>query len=310
MSSGRIRLGLVGVGKIACASHVPAIAAGQQFEIVATASRQGSLPGIPAYADLAEMLAAGHQLDAVSLCTPPGVRPALARQALAAGLHVLLEKPPAAALSQVELMREAAATAGRTLFAAWHSRESMAVDHATQWLGQRTITAVRVVWREDVRYWHPGQDWLLAAGGFGVFDPAINALSILTKMLPGTLALESSDLFVPANRQSPMRADVRFSLDGVPVVTCDFDMGHPGPPQWEITVETDAGALALSAGGHAMTLAGAPVPTEPDREYIRLYARFAQLIAAGHSDVDARPLTLVADAMMLGTPHPIAPFEF
>jgi D-galactose 1-dehydrogenase/L-arabinose 1- dehydrogenase len=55
---------------------------------------------------------------------------------------------------------------------------------------------VQLIWREDVRVWHPGQDWLLAAGGFGVFDPAINALSILTRVLPERLA-QSAELGIP-----------------------------------------------------------------------------------------------------------------
>ena len=41
-----------------------------------------------------------------------------------------------------------------------------------------------VTWKEDVRHWHPGQQWIWEAGGFGVFDPGINALSIVTKIMP------------------------------------------------------------------------------------------------------------------------------
>jgi D-galactose 1-dehydrogenase len=43
---------------------------------------------------------------------------------------------------------------------------------------------VNVIWREDVRVWHPGQDWIWQPGGLGVFDPGINALSIITHILP------------------------------------------------------------------------------------------------------------------------------
>ena len=46
------------------------------------------------------MIAAGVAVDAVALCTPPQVRYAIAVQALAAGLHVFLEKPPGATLSE------------------------------------------------------------------------------------------------------------------------------------------------------------------------------------------------------------------
>ena len=43
----------------------------------------------------AELFASGLKLDAVSLCMPPEPRFAIARDALDAGLHVLMEKPMA-----------------------------------------------------------------------------------------------------------------------------------------------------------------------------------------------------------------------
>jgi predicted dehydrogenase len=310
MSKAQIRLGLVGVGKIARDSHIPAIAENPRFALVGTASRHGDAPDVPAYPDLDSLIAADLGLDAIVLCTPPSVRTALAHRALATGHHVFLEKPPAVALSQIAHLHTTAAQAGRSLFASWHSRESAAVDAAAAWLAPRRIDAVRVIWREDVRQWHPGQDWLLAAGGFGVFDPAINALSILTRILPAALALESAELHIPANRAAPMRADLTLSHAGAPIVRCDLDILHQGHQQWDIEVETDAGRLVLAAGGHALTVAGSPQPLAPNREYPRLYDRFAQLVDTGQSDVDTMPLMLVADAMMLGAVCSIAPFEF
>ena len=112
-----IRLGLVGIGKIARDQHLPAIAADPRFELVATASRNASVAGLPAYADIEAMIAGGHDLDAVSLCTPPAGRDAIARAAIEAGLHVMLEKPPGATLSEVEALADDARAAGVTLFA-------------------------------------------------------------------------------------------------------------------------------------------------------------------------------------------------
>jgi L-arabinose 1-dehydrogenase len=39
-----------------------------------------------------------------------------------------------------------------------------------------------------------------------------------------------------------------------------------------------------------------------------LYERFGELITAGHSDVDIRPLEHVADALLLGHRHAVEPF--
>ncbi|MDR6707184.1 MULTISPECIES: Gfo/Idh/MocA family protein [unclassified Novosphingobium] len=307
MSNSLIRLGLVGLGKIARDQHLPAIAENPRFALTATADPQGALEGIASYPTLDALLDARLALDAVVLCTPPSVRAGLAQRALEAGLHVMLEKPPAAGLSQVDALVRA--SAGCTMLATWHSRESAAVDAAAAWLAARQIKAVRLNWREDVRVWHPGQDWLLAAGGFGVFDTAINAFSILTHILPQPLALESADLGIPANRQAPMTARLTMRHAGAEVA-CDLSILHPGAPQWDIAVDTDAGLLQLTQGGQQMTIDNNAQEVAPDAEYPRLYARFARLIDAGQSDVDARPLTLVADAMMLGSHHSLPPFEF
>ena len=43
-------------------------------------------------------------------------------------------------------------------------------------------------------------------------------------------------------------------------------------------------------------------------EYPRLYSEMARLLASGQSEVDTRPLTLVADAFMLGRRVDVAPF--
>jgi len=302
----KIRLGLVGVGKIAHDQHIPALLRSDAIDLVATADPVESIAGVPAYRSMADMLAA-EQLDAVSFCTPPGIRSALAAQALAAGLDVMVEKPPAAALSQAEALRSIAAARGRTLFAAWHSRESACVDAVAAWLVGKEVREVAVDWREDVRHWHPGQDWLLATGGFGIFDPAINAVSILTKILPSVLAFESSHLSVPENRETPLQADVLLRHGAAPV-RLGLDFLQEGPQQWDIRITTDAGVVMMRSGGHFWHLDGVEQPSEPEQEYRRLYARFARLVAARESDFDVSPLMLVSDALLLGQREVIAPF--
>ena len=66
---------------------------------------------------------------------------------------------------------------------------SAMVSDARAWLKGRTVTSGRISWRESARKWHPGQRWLWEAGGLGVFDPAINAFSILTALLPSPVVV-------------------------------------------------------------------------------------------------------------------------
>lgn len=310
MNEESLKLGLVGIGKIARDQHVPALAREPRFALVATASRHASLPDVPSHPDIDSLIAGGHVLQAVSLCTPPAGRYEQALAAIDAGLHVMLEKPPGATLAEVVALADQARRAGVTLFATWHSREAASVDAARTWLADKRIRSVRIDWREDIRVWHPGQDWILAAGGFGVFDPGINALSIATTILPATLRVIDSALHVPENRAAPIAASLRLLHGADTPVAVEFDFLQTGPQSWDIVVETDGGTLRLSDGGRTLSIDGAPASAGVDQEYARLYRRFADLVAAGESDVDLRPLTLVSDAFLLGRTTHVAPFDF
>ena len=100
---------------------------------------------------------------------------------------------------------------GVSLFAAWHSRFAAGVAPARAWLAERKIDSVSIVWREDVRVWHPGQAWIWQPGGLGVFDPGINALSIATHILPRPFFLKDATLILPDNRAAPIAATARIS---------------------------------------------------------------------------------------------------
>ena len=303
-------LALVGLGKIARDQHLPAIAATPGLRLAAIASRSAPETDLPLYPDLAALLAAEPGIDGVTLCTPPQGRFDQAHTALLAGKHLMLEKPPGATLSEVQALRELAAAQGVTLFATWHSREAAGVAPARDWLAGRRIRRVEVVWKEDVRHWHPGQAWIWEPGGLGVFDPGINALSIVTAILPEPMRLEQADLSFPANRAAPIAADLAFRTASGAPVTAAFDWRQTGPQSWDIRVETeDGGRLLLTHGGSRLTLDGAPALEAEDAEYRRLYARFSDLVASGRSDVDLAPLTHVADAFLLGRRIEVEAFE-
>ena len=296
------RLGVVGLGKIAQDQHLPVIAANPAFRLVAVSSQRGlgGGEGVAAFRDYPEMFAAGG-LDAVAICTPPLARHAIARDAMAAGLHVMLEKPPAATTSELVDLEALAARDGRVLFATWHSQYNEAVEGARARLAKRAVSRLRITWKEDVRKWHPGQGWIWEPGGFGVFDPGINALSIATRIMPRPLFLRSAELLFPENRDQPIAADLVF--DG-PDHTAAFDWRQQGGELWRIDVETDDGMkLTLHDGGSRLEVDGM-VATDPLRhgrsEYAAIYKRFDELLREGVSDVDAAPLRLVADAFLLG----------
>ncbi|MGO7205770.1 Gfo/Idh/MocA family protein, partial [Rhizobium ruizarguesonis] len=192
-----IILAIVGVGKIVRDQHLPSIAKNPDFALVATASRHGTVEGVKSYTTIEAMLDAEPSIDAVSLCMPPQYRYEAAYKALVAGKHVFLEKPPGATLSEVADLEALASKQGASLFASWHSRYAPAVESAKAFLASTTIKSVHVIWKEDVRHWHPNQDWIWQAGGLGVFDPGINALSIVTHILPRPIFITEAVLEFP-----------------------------------------------------------------------------------------------------------------
>lgn len=306
-NSNPIKIGIVGVGKIVRDQHLPALAKDQNYRLAAAASRHGKVDGIPNFPTIEAMLDAVPELDAVSLCMPPQFRYDAARTAIEAKKHVFLEKPPGATVSEVEDLKVLAAKNGVSLFASWHSRYAPAVEAARSFLASTRIRSAAIVWKEDVRRWHPNQDWIWAPGGFGVFDPGINALSIVTHILPA-MFITSAVLDFPENRAAPVTAQVTFrTSNGLPV-TMDLDWLQTGPQSWDILADTDAGKMVLSGGGSKLAIDGRVVHDEPEAEYPMLYKRFAEIVRAGASDVDLAPLQHVADAFMLGKRNVVEAF--
>jgi len=295
-----INLAIVGVGKIVRDQHLPSIAKNADYKLVATASRHGTVEGIQSFTTIEAMLEAVPEIDAVSLCMPPQYRYEAAYKALSAGKHVFLEKPPGATLSEVADLEALAAAKGVSLFASWHSRYAAAVEAAKDFLAKTEIKNVHVIWKEDVRHWHPNQDWIWQAGGLGVFDPGINALSIVTHILPRAIFLTGATLEFPENRDAPIAADLHFRDAGSMTVHGEFDWRQTGKQSWDIIAETAAGQMELAEGGSKLSVNGELTFSAPEEEYPSLYRRFAEIIKAGQSDVDLAPLRHVADAFMLG----------
>ncbi|TDV67800.1 Gfo/Idh/MocA family protein [Pseudomonas sp. LP_7_YM] len=302
-----IRLGLVGYGKIAQDQHVPAIRANPHFELVAVATLGQPCPGVDNFGSLAELLAQGPDVDAIAFCTPPQGRFSLVQEALDSGKHVLVEKPPCSTLGEAMSLVDEVSRAGVSGLFAWHSRFAPGVGIAKAWLQGKTLSQVRVDWKEQVRKWHPGQTWIWQAGGLGVFDPGINALSIVTDLLPGALFVESARLSIPGNCQSPIAASLNIRGAHVGVIA-EFDFDHCDTEQWCIELHCDEGVMRLDAGGTLVSINGVAQSVSEEGEYPAMYRHFAQLIAEQKSDLDLQPLRIVADGFFVGSKQTVADF--
>jgi D-galactose 1-dehydrogenase len=299
-------IAIIGIGKISLDQHLPVIAKDPRFKLAGLVSQRGlQQPGVPTFRTPAELYAALPELDAVAICTPPSVRHAIAREALDAGKQVLLEKPPAPTMAEMNDLTAYAAQRGRVIFATWHSQYNQAVDEAKKRLAGKKIRALAIEWKEDVRRWHPGQEWIWDAGNFGVFDPGINALSIFSKIMPAPAFIKSAELIYPANRDTPIAASLTLTSlaaeSASSSIVAEFDWRQTGDQSWNIDIATgDGTALRLTHGGSKLFVDGALATEAPMAEYEGIYRHFAELLDAGRSAMDAAPFQLVADAFLVG----------
>ena len=308
-------IAIIGVGKVARDKHLPVIASDPNFRLAGVVSRSGAqVEGAPTFATPAELYLAAPSLEVVAICTPPNVRHRLAREAIDAGKHVLLEKPAAPTLAEIRDLSAHAARRGRVIFAASHSQFHRPVEQARLRLVGRRIAMAAIEWTEDVRVWHPGQEWIWQDGNFGVFDSGINALSILAKIAPGPVSVKSAKLDYPANRDTPIAASLVLGSPAAAPgarLTATFDWRRSGDQNWRVDVDAvDGPRLSLIDGGAKLLVDGRLEAADAATEYADVYVRFAELLRSGESEVDGAGSQLVADAFRLGERRIVEPFHW
>ena len=239
-----IRIGIVGVGKIVRDQHLPALA--QESGLSPRRDRQPKRArsmACQSFTTIEEMLDAVKELDAVSLCMPPQFRYDAARHGTrgrqarlpgeAAGRHGQRGRGPEGAgrgQGRLAVCQLAFALCAGGRGRASLSRRPTHPDRSPS-TGRKTCAAGI-----------PSQDWIWQAGGFGVFDPGINALSIATHILPKPMFVTSAMLDFPENRARADRgrASTSATPTGLPV-TMELDWRQTGPQSWDIVAETDNG---------------------------------------------------------------------
>nr|NUR38273.1 Gfo/Idh/MocA family oxidoreductase [Sphingomonas sp.] len=305
-----ITIAILGFGKIAEDQHVPSIRGNPRFELVATSSRSGQGVG-SAFTDWRDLIRSVDGLEAVAITTPPAPRYEIARECILAGFHCLLEKPPAAGLAEIADLECLAQAKGVSLFTTWHAQNNPAVDKAARLLAGKRIKSMAVRWHENVHKWHPGQSWIFEAGGFGVFDPGINAFSVITKIFPGAVFVRQAELQVPENAQTPIAAQIELgspAADGP--LSVSFDFRWSDEEEWTIEIETTDGAkLRLERGGARLFVEGTEEAAEGPGEYPDIYRIFADLIDERRSLVDVAPFRLVADCLLIAKTRKVEPID-
>lgn len=171
LSNRRIRLGMVGGGQDALIGNAHRIAARLDDEYELCAGALSSNPvramasaqeiGLPtdrsygSYAEMASSEAAREDgIDVVAIVTPNDTHHAIAKAFLAAGMHVICDKPMTVTIEEAESLQDAARSAGRILAVTYNYTGYAMVREAREIIERGDLGAIRVV---QVQY---AQDWL------------------------------------------------------------------------------------------------------------------------------------------------------
>ncbi|MFT4210843.1 MAG: Gfo/Idh/MocA family oxidoreductase [Microbacterium sp.] len=293
-----LRCAIVGTGAVA-RLHAQAVTAYPRADLVAVVDRSRAAAesfsgewGGPVVYDSLDALLSVERPDVVLVCTPPAAHHGQVLESVAAGAHVVVEKPPAASLAELDEMRAAAAAAAdRTLSVVFQQRTGTAAAHVRHLLhagvlGRPLVALCETLWYRDERYFSaPWRGRWQTEGGGTTLGHGIHQLDLLGFLLGDWVSvqarlwrldreIETEDVStatitfangvvaqvvtsaVSPRQTSSIRIDTQKAT-----VTVDHLYGH-GHDDWRITpapgfeVEADAWTLpeAEERSDHAMLL--------------------------------------------------------
>jgi predicted dehydrogenase len=306
-----MRIGLVGYGVGGKLFHAPYIEAAAGCQLVGVVTRSperrrlvaADLPRVPVYDSLPALIAAG--VDAVAISTPPATRRALVLEALAAGVHVIADKPFAPSAEAGRELVAAAEDAG-VLLSVFHNRRwDTDITTAREVLDGRELGEI---WRFDSRFdldqaetLEPGQEGgLLRDLGSHLVDQALWLLGPVETVFASLDRVERPEGLTDAGfvltlthasgAHSHVSAskvnrtvsrELRIFGSGGSYVSSQTDVqtaailaGHrpvDNPSGWGYEDENRWGVLSTAAGA-------VPVPSAQGA-YFRLYEQFAAAVA-------------------------------
>ncbi|MBA3456124.1 MAG: Gfo/Idh/MocA family oxidoreductase [Deltaproteobacteria bacterium] len=239
-----IRLVFLGCGKIARAHakrlrrHRADVEVGFASRDAAKAQAFATELGGRAFGSYAEAMAS-PDVDAVAVVTPPSSHTELALAALAAGKHVVLEKPPAATASDIDRIAAAARTAGKQVFVAENYRYKPLLFRLRSLLAEGVIGDVLFIQVNAIKKQESTHDWRddpdVALGG-ALYEGGIHWIDFMANL---GLTVRSARGLRPA---LPAGASVERSM----LVSFDYAEGAVGTLAYSWEVPSTAKGLRLS----------------------------------------------------------------
>jgi predicted dehydrogenase len=188
-----LRVGIVGCGSIgrshalAYANHPRATLVGVHDLIGERADGYAAEYGTTAYGSLADLL--DSQPDLVSVATPPGTHTEVAVALLEGGCSVLLEKPPATNLADMDVLAAADAASAGSLYVVFQHRHGSGARRASALLrsgalGVPQVAVCETLWYRPDSYFLP--DWRgnwAGEGGGPTLGHGIHQIDLLLHLM-------------------------------------------------------------------------------------------------------------------------------
>ncbi len=254
---GAVRLALIGAGAFAKAAHLPLLRElGALYSVRAVASRSG-----PNAQETARRLGAGYgttdfqavlddpEVDAVLIATRHHLHAEMTLAALAAGKHVLVEKPLALTREEVERIRQFFAATPRSpvLLTGYNRRFSPAAAHAKAAVGARTnpmlLTYRMNAGRLPAEHWAHGPE-----GGGRNLGEACHIYDLFTFLLGERVQSVAATALAPATayyrRDDNFVATLRFA-DGSVASLAYTALGDAAFPKERLELFVDGAVVTL-----------------------------------------------------------------
>jgi predicted dehydrogenase len=263
-----MRIGFAGLGWATRGFHLPAAKRVAAAEAVggfdASAEQRASWEketGLPVFASLDELLERARP-ELLVIATPPDSHAELCLQALAAGLHVLCEKPFVATVDEADRVLAAAAAAGRRVAVNHEFREKPIFKAVKERIG--SPEAGRLVFTQvwqlmNLAPWDEPVPWRAAMPNRTLFEGGVHLVDLVLHLhgsLPGGVyARHSSGL------------DASRNADAIHLLTLDFPDGRlaqitidrlcpAGTRYVELRADCERASLRASHGGRALVRVG------------------------------------------------------
>ncbi|HEY0247101.1 MAG TPA: Gfo/Idh/MocA family oxidoreductase [Gryllotalpicola sp.] len=224
------------------------------------------------FPSLPELLAHA-EVDIVVIATPIHTHAELARIALAAGAHVLLEKPPVSSLAEFSALLQAQSASGRAVQVGFQSLGSHALRALRSSMDAGELGTIEAIgasgsWMRPLAYWHRAR-WAgrRSLDGRPVVDGAVanpfahavmSSLWLARRFRPESVGFIEAELFQASGIEADDTATVRIGGAGAGAIpiTCAFTLAGPREDLPVITVRGSRATARLHYTEDVLELGG------------------------------------------------------